>query len=152
MKYIKKGDKIVLRVHGKPVGIYVLGEVIKNPYKRKIDLNEHKYYIHSEGLDHDFVHVKIKYLYKLFTRPISNEYTRKLKISSYRDKWVGTFLNPPLPDKDQLPPPVKLTGSEEQLIDHKVGKIDTYGWIPMKPIWEDVWLKIIKIVDSGEWF
>ena len=151
LSYIKEGDKIVLWIHGKPVGIYDLGEVVEKPRRNTISVEERKYYVDSKYLDLEVVQVRIKYIYTLFDNPVSHGYCRKNGLSKYRHRLLGlSFMNPEFREEDPLPLPPNL-GFPHSLIDYRFGKLDTYGWIPLKPIWEEGWIKILKTIKSKEW-
>ena len=152
--HVKTGDKIVVWVHGETIGVYALGEVIEEPWIDKIDLGQMEYYQPDKFLDKDSIHVKIKILYNLFHRPISNDYCFERDLAAYADYLFSGLRKLRLPDKfNRYPrePPVSRTWSTDWA-PHKLGRLDTYSWVPIKPIREDIWVNLLKIIESGEWY
>lgn len=137
--YVKKGDKVILWVHDKTIGIYAIGSVYEEPSYSNMDSKLIQYYTNFKELPPEILQVNIKLSVILHNDPISSVYCYKQGIA-----------NKPGPIKypRRLPyePPFQWSGFFSN-----PGKLDAYGWIPIKPIWRDIWEKSLEIIQSGTW-
>ena len=151
---VKIGDKIVVWIHGETIGVYALGEVIKEPWIGKINVEQMKHYRPDKYLDKNSIQLKIKILYNLFHRPISNDYCYERDLAAYADYLFSGLRKLRLPDRfNRYPrePPDSRTWSTDW-VPYKLGRLDTYSWVPIKPIREDIWDNLLKVIESGEWY
>ena len=154
---IQKGDKIVLWIHGDTIGIYALGEISEAPVSRPLSSSDSKYYLDKEYLDMNYHHLTINVTHNLFDNPISHEICHYYGITKYRSNFFGglfsPWLNPKLPSKyNVFPRPFpEMLNIKYDFKDYYLGKLDTYGWIPIKPIDETTWEKITDMIKSKKW-
>jgi hypothetical protein len=148
-KYVKKGDKIVIWVYGKPVGIYALGEVIDEPFIGYLVSPESEYYLEGKNMNIKCMQIKIKYLKKMFNNPISDNVASLKKMITEElvlfRKMKTTLALKNIPFK-----PVRYF-TDEILEYYHIGKVDAYSWIPIKPISDDIWDNILKLIESSNY-
>ncbi len=144
LKYIKQGDKIVFWVHGEPLGIYAIGEVAHRPYYSKIPENHHRFYLDRKGLDSQYAQVPVKITVDLFSRPITQAETRRMRISQYRHPIFGTLY-------DSNPPKKRgsiVNYSFEDFRGYGEGIIDEYGNFSFLPLNKWVWEQVVTNIQT----
>lgn len=152
--YVKKGDNIIAWIYGETIGVYFIGEVIETPRIQKINNDQIMRYLDAEYLELNYAHIQIRIKYNLFNNPISHKICYQEGLSIYSDVLFEGLLNGALPERfNKFPrePPIRYS-RKFAFHNYKIGKIDTYSWLPIKPIWTDIWEKVNDIIYSEEWY
>lgn len=76
---VNAGDKVALWIEGDKAGIYAFGEVFSKPYDGYVDPSQVEYWKVPHPLKKDLM-VEIRYLKKLFDRPLTQEFCRTLNV------------------------------------------------------------------------
>ncbi|MHA2344654.1 MAG: EVE domain-containing protein [Candidatus Hodarchaeales archaeon] len=149
---VKKGDKAIIWIHANIIGIYAIGEVYEDPVKLPILNNKMKYYVDDDDLNIEYHNIKINILHDMFDNPVPHNVCYNKGLARYRDNFLGGILggvlNPKLPIKyNSYPRPFpQMLNIKYDFKDYQLGKLDIYGWIPIKPIDENLWKKILDLI------
>jgi hypothetical protein len=137
--YVKEGDKIVLWVHGSTFGIIAVGYVADAPYYDYVDEKQLGYYVHGYDLYEKIQQIDIIFTHIFDGYPISSNFCFELGVSDNRQPLYPRW---PL----FTPSPMR-----QGFTAYYPGKLQTYRLPAIHPIWEEVWVKIIDIIESGDW-
>jgi hypothetical protein len=142
-KYVKRGHKVVIWVHGNPVGIYAVGEIVEPPFPANAK-SEEKYYSDIKTDEENNIYLKIKLINDLFDNPIGYDITQHKGFSKYADSLLDLFINRKVPEK--LPRLIPGDFERQTSSADFHGKLDVWGWIPIKSIDKDVGENISKYI------